>query len=250
MSTAQAIDALLPQTQCTRCGFPDCAHYAQAIAGGEAEINQCPPGGAEGIERLSALTGHRVIPLNPANGHEGPRMKAVIDETWCIGCTLCIKACPVDCILGASKLMHTVVEADCTGCELCLPACPVDCISLQPASGSATGWQAWSADQADRARTQYRFRGQRLALAAQRNDERLARKAQEKLADLAQASSLADPLVLERKKAIVEAALARAKRHTVSTPLAGPEIPTESAAAGTSSTSSTSSTPENNGLKS
>ena len=118
MLDADQINALLPQTQCTRCGYPDCAAYARAIASGEAGIDQCPPGGAEGVQRLAALTGLPAVPLNPAHGHEGPRTLAVIDEAWCIGCTLCIEACPVDAIIGTNKHMHTVIEADCTGCEL------------------------------------------------------------------------------------------------------------------------------------
>jgi len=137
---ANLIDAALPQTQCTRCGYPDCRRYAQAIAEG-ASINRCPPGGTQGIERLAALTGRPVMPLDPEHGHEGPRKLALIDEAWCIGCTLCIKACPVDCIVGAPKLMHTVIESQCTGCELCIPACPVDCISLTE-TGRQTGWDA------------------------------------------------------------------------------------------------------------
>jgi electron transport complex protein RnfB len=152
---AARIDAALPQTQCTRCGYPDCAAYAQAIADGEAQINQCPPGGAEGVQRLAAITGHAALPLNPENGPEGPRMLAVIDEAWCIGCTLCIKACPTDAILGANKLMHTVITPHCTGCELCIPVCPVDCIQLELASGDATGWNAWSGAQAQHARLRY-----------------------------------------------------------------------------------------------
>ena len=117
-SLAERIDAALPQTQCTRCSFPDCRSYAQAVASGQANINQCPPGGAEGIVRLAAITGQRVIALNPTHGAEGPRKLMFIDEDWCIGCTLCIKACPVDCIVGAPKVMHTIIEAMCTGCEL------------------------------------------------------------------------------------------------------------------------------------
>ncbi|MBP9057333.1 MAG: RnfABCDGE type electron transport complex subunit B, partial [Polaromonas sp.] len=129
------ITAALPQTQCTRCGYVDCAAYAAAIAGGEAEINQCPPGGAEGVQRLSDITGHAVTALNPDNGVEAPRTVVYIDENWCIGCTLCIDACPVDAIVGANKKMHTVIEPLCTGCELCLPVCPVDCILVENASG-------------------------------------------------------------------------------------------------------------------
>ena len=158
---ARRIDAALPQTQCTRCGFPDCASYAQAIAAGEAAINQCPPGGREGVERLAALTGQAVAALNPANGIERPVTLAVIDENWCIGCTLCIKACPTDAIVGASKLMHTVMESYCTGCALCLPPCPVDCIEMLTVSGIATGWSAWSEQQARQARSRYEFAKQR-----------------------------------------------------------------------------------------
>jgi len=208
---ANRIDALLPQTQCTRCGYPDCRSYAIAIADDLAPINQCPPGGAEGIRRLAGLTGRPVLPLNPVHGSEGPRTLAVIDEAWCIGCTLCIKACPVDCIIGAPKRMHTVVEADCTGCELCVPACPVDCISLLPVTGQRTGWAAWSPAQADSARAQFSFRQQRLAREALENEQRLAAKASAKLADLAQHSQITDPEALARKRAVVEAAMARAR---------------------------------------
>ena len=206
-----AIDAALPQTQCQRCGYPDCRHYAQAIADGEAAINQCPPGGAEGIARLARITGRDVIALNPANGHEGPRQLAIIDEAWCIGCTLCIKACPVDCIVGAPKAMHTVIESECTGCELCIPACPVDCISLVDASGEHTGWDAWSGPQAENARERYAFHAMRVERDKRENDERLAAKAQAKLADFAAASKLTDADELARKRAVVEAALARAR---------------------------------------
>ena len=156
------IDQALPQTQCTRCGYPDCASYAQAIATDGAPINQCAPGGAEGVQRLAQITGQATQPLNRSFGVEGPLTVARIDEAWCIGCTLCIKACPTDAILGANKHMHTVITAHCTGCELCLPVCPVDCIELDVVSGSATGWQAWSAKQADHARARYGAHRQRL----------------------------------------------------------------------------------------
>ena len=209
---AARIDAALPQTQCTRCGFPDCRGYARAVASGEAGIDQCPPGGAEGIARLSAITGRPVVPLNPAHGREGPRLLAVIDEAWCIGCTLCIEACPVDAIVGAPRRMHTVVEPDCTGCELCVPACPVDCIALEPATGTRSGWQAWSAAQADAARRAYAARSVRRQRQREENDARLAAKAAMKLADLAAHSKLDDPEALARKRALVQAALARAGR--------------------------------------
>jgi electron transport complex protein RnfB len=210
VSLAELIDAALPQTQCTRCGYPDCRRYADAIAAGEADINQCPPGGAEGVARLAALIGRAVLALNPANGIEATRGVAVIDEAWCIGCTLCIKACPADCIVGAPKAMHVVVTAQCTGCELCVPACPVDCISM-PEVTTTTGWAAWSQPQADEARERYAFRQFRRHREAEENDARLAAKAEAKLADLPAASAITDPVQLERKRAAIEAALARAR---------------------------------------
>ncbi len=212
-TAAQILDAL-PQTQCTRCGYPDCAAYAQAIAEGEADINQCPPGGAEGVARLAALTGQAVQPLDPAFGSEGPMTVAVIDEDWCIGCTLCLKVCPTDAILGGNKHMHTVIEPHCTGCELCIPVCPVDCIRMEPVSGERTGWAAWSQSQADTARQRYALHQHRLQRDAQENALRLEEKARAKLADLPAHSLHTDPKVLDQKRAVIEAALARARaRH-------------------------------------
>src|SRR5574341_744386 len=134
MTLADEIDALLPQTQCAKCGYSGCRPYAEAIARGEAEINQCPPGGAEAIHRIAALLGRKVTPLDPASAVEQPRVAAFIREELCIGCTLCIDACPMDAIVGALKQMHTVLIEICTGCELCGPACPVDCIDMLPMS--------------------------------------------------------------------------------------------------------------------
>jgi electron transport complex protein RnfB len=156
-SLADRIDRALPQTQCTRCGYPDCRSYAEAIAAQSARINQCPPGGQQGVARLARITGAAEVPLDAARGVEGPLRLARIVEADCIGCTLCIAACPVDCIVGAPKRMHTVVEAQCTGCELCLPACPVDCIELVTATPGRSGWDAWSEAQAERARERYAF---------------------------------------------------------------------------------------------
>jgi electron transport complex protein RnfB len=161
---AARIDAALPQTQCTRCGYPDCATYARAIAEDGVPFNQCPPGGAEGIARLAAILGQAPVPLSPSHGAETPRAVAFIDEAWCIGCTLCIKACPTDAIVGSHKKMHTVVEPYCTGCELCIPVCPVDCIQLENASGTATGWSAWSEPLARQARQRYTAHRERVPL--------------------------------------------------------------------------------------
>src|SRR5215472_15991248 len=132
MVSADDIDALLPQKQCTRCGYTGCKPYAEAIASGTAEINQCPPGGSSTIAALATLLQREVLPLNPANGVEGPALLALIDEGACIGCTKCLPPCPVDAIVGARKQMHTVVAELCTRCELCVAPCPVDCIKMVP----------------------------------------------------------------------------------------------------------------------
>ena len=208
---AQRINAALPQTQCTRCGYPDCAGYAQALASGEAKINQCPPGGTEGVVRLAAITGQPVQALDPEFGIEGPLTVAVIDEDWCIGCTLCIKACPTDAIIGTNKRMHTVIEPYCTGCELCIPVCPVDCISLDAVSGQRTGWQAWSTDQASLARHRYEAHNTRLVREQAEHDRALEAKARMKRDDLATHSLHTDPTVLDKKRVVIEAALERAR---------------------------------------
>jgi electron transport complex protein RnfB len=137
----EQIEAVLPQTQCGQCNYPGCRPYAEAIAAGEAPINQCPPGGEAGIKALADLLGLEELPLNPDNGEEQAATVAVIDEEVCIGCTLCIQACPVDAIVGAAKLMHTVIEQECTGCDLCLPPCPVDCIDMIARPADAGEWQ-------------------------------------------------------------------------------------------------------------
>ena len=204
------LDAL-PQTQCKRCGYADCAAYAEAIAQGNAAINQCAPGGAEGIVRLSSITGEAARDLNPDYGQEGPRTVAFIDEDWCIGCTLCIAACPVDAIIGTHKRMHTVLEKHCTGCELCLPVCPVDCIQLENVTGDNTGWNAWSPDLAAHARQRHeRTLRLRARDAAEWEEKRIA-KAEHKLANLADSSHHTRPEVLDQKRQIIAAALERAR---------------------------------------
>lgn len=172
---ADRIDKLLPQTQCEQCGYHGCRPYAEAIARGEAQIDQCPPGGAAGIRKLAELLGREPLPLNPANGVEKPRTLARIVEADCIGCTKCIQACPVDAIVGAAKTMHTVIADDCTGCELCVPACPVDCIVLEPMPPA----QLEDPAHADKARTHFQRREARLARERARHEAELsARKAQ------------------------------------------------------------------------
>ena len=165
------IDALLPQTQCTRCGYPACRPYAEAIATGTADINRCPPGGAETIVALSVLTGRPPRPLAPECGEHDALAVARIDEPACIGCTLCIEACPVDAIIGAAKRMHTVLPSLCTGCALCVPPCPVDCIVLAPAG------RAWIPVDASAARDRFEARSVRLA-----RNERIAHRAAAPLA--------------------------------------------------------------------
>ncbi len=135
------IDAILPQTQCGQCSYPGCRPYAEAIANGEADINQCPPGGEAVINELADLLGVDPKPLNAEHGEHSEKTVVYIDEQLCIGCTLCIQACPVDAIVGAAKLMHTVIEDECTGCDLCIPVCPVDCIYVKPIKTTLANWK-------------------------------------------------------------------------------------------------------------
>lgn len=209
---ADHINNLLPQTQCTKCGYPACQAYAHAIADGNASYNQCPPGGQEGINRLAKLLGKASIPLNPANGTEKPRTIAFIEEATCIGCTLCIQACPVDAIMGANKQMHTVIPELCTGCDLCVAPCPVDCITMLPTVNTSTAWQAWTQEQADGAKYRYQQREQRLIREKQENEKRLLAKAHEKLklVSLEAAETQAELDEKERKKKVIANAILRA----------------------------------------
>ena len=134
----EKIEAILPQTQCGQCGYPGCKPYAEAIAAGEADINRCPPGGQEGVAKLADLLGREIKPLD---AEEKPKQLAIIEEQTCIGCTLCIQACPVDAIVGAAKQMHTVVASLCTGCELCVKPCPVECIRMETIAENIESWK-------------------------------------------------------------------------------------------------------------
>jgi len=211
---ADRLEALLPQTQCTKCGFNGCRPYAEAMANGEAAANRCPPGGAEGVRRLSAALDVAVLPLDPERGTEHARAVAVIDESLCIGCTLCIQACPVDAIVGAAKQMHTVLPDWCTGCDLCVAPCPVDCIAMVPVTGERTGWDAWSQEQADAALARYRARNVRLVREHEENDARLAAKAAAKLKTVQAEATVSESEQAEkaRKLAIIQAAMERARQ--------------------------------------
>jgi electron transport complex protein RnfB len=222
---ADRIEDLLPQTQCTKCGYPACRPYAEAIAAGSASYNQCPPGGAEGVARIAELLRKPVIPINPVHGLERERPVAVIDESACIGCTLCIQACPVDAIVGAAKQMHTVIASLCTGCDLCVPPCPVDCIDMQATTPGRTGWAAWSQADADAARARHDARTSRLQREKQENDARLAAKALAKLAevDASNAQTDAERAEKERKRAIIQAAIERSRQQKEAAQAVPPE---------------------------
>src|SRR5260370_1282165 len=197
--TADAIDALLPQTQCRRCRYDSCRAYAEAVAAGQAPINRCPPGGAATVAALADLLGILALAIDPSCGVTTPLAIARIDESTCIGCTLCIQACPTDAIVGAAKLMHTVVADRCTGCELCLPPCPVDCIAMLPAA------RVWSIADAERGRQHFSARNARLATGSRNRGQETAP------VDLARRS----------RRAAVDAALARARARRAARSLPG-----------------------------
>lgn len=204
----EKIDALLPQTQCEQCGYPGCQPYAEAIAGGKADINQCPPGGQAGVQALADLLGRDAKPLNPENGLYRAPTVAWIDEQVCIGCTKCIQACPVDAIVGARKLMHTVIAEECTGCELCIAPCPVDCIYLLDTERENEADEKKQARR-DRARRRFQTRNARLTRRQAEQEARRARRREAKAA--AQAKALPDRAA---RRDFAKAALeqARAKR--------------------------------------
>jgi Na+-translocating ferredoxin:NAD+ oxidoreductase subunit B len=210
-----AIHALLPQTQCQRCGYADCLAYAKAIAEEGVAINRCPPGGDEGMQRLAKLTGQAALALDPSCGRAQERTMAFIDEDWCIGCTLCIKACPVDAIMGSSKMMHTVIESACTGCELCIPVCPVDCIEIEITTPGRTGWQAWDQVQANTALERYEKMSYRRTSNKGERPKTLEKTLQDKLQALQDhpetVSRITSSAELEKKRRYVAAALEKAK---------------------------------------
>jgi len=207
---AQAIDAVLPQTQCTRCGYAACRPYAQAVARGEAEINRCPPGGAAGIRLLAEITGRPALPLDPACGAESPRRIAVVDEAHCIGCTICIQKCPVDAIVGAPKQMHAVIASLCTGCDLCVAPCPVDCIEMIPVRDAEPGWT-----ESQRAAARTRF---------ERRNARLAREVAHRLARRPASADTATPAHRGDKLAVIRGAVERVRARRGSRP-AAPDAP-------------------------
>jgi electron transport complex protein RnfB len=210
---ADRLDSLLPQTQCTRCGFPACRPYAQAIAEGEADIDRCPPGGDEGVAALAHLLGRAAKRVDPAFGRESAPTIAVIDEAACIGCTKCIQACPVDAIVGAAKRMHAILDAECTGCELCIAPCPVDCITMQPIAAAPLGRDAVLA-RALHARRRFDARGKRLERDAAGREARRAPPA---------AGNTAAPAPISRDA--VMAAIARGKARRLAGRVGGNGTP-------------------------
>lgn len=202
--SAEDILSLLPQTQCGQCGYDHCRAYAEAIAAGTTAINRCPTGGQTGIRRLADLTGMPALPLDTSCGTEKPRAVATIDESKCTGCTICIQTCPFDAIVGTANMTHTVLSTHCTGCERCLARCPVDCIIMKPTSGTKTGWDAWSPEQAQTAKMRY-----------ERHIERLQREARQETARSSDAKQV-------QKSDILKKILART--HANKTPPSGTSL--------------------------
>ncbi|OBU88146.1 electron transport complex subunit RsxB [Chromobacterium subtsugae] len=220
ISLVERIDALLPQTQCGQCGHAGCRPYAEALATGQDPLNRCPPGGEDGIQALAALLGKPAIPFDPAGPQPKPRALAVIREDSCIGCTLCIQACPVDAIVGAAKQMHTVIADECTGCELCLAPCPVDCIDMIPVADPADGERAQVMARAGQARLRYERRQARQA----RDQADKARRLAERAAVAAPAGPSPAPAAAQPagaaadKNELIRRAMERAQQQAASAP--------------------------------
>ena len=199
---ASRLDQVLPQTQCTKCGFAGCMPYARAMAAGEADINRCPPGGEPVINQLAALLETEVVPLDRSRGDHKPLLVALIDEALCIGCTLCIAACPVDAIVGAPKQMHTVISPNCSGCDLCLAPCPVDCISMQ------TSQFEWTSERQEAARQRHLAWPSRLERVAEIAQSKREARLEDHQKSVAGNAGSADA---ERRRQVVELALQRAR---------------------------------------
>jgi len=209
---ADQIEAVLPQTQCTKCGYAGCRPYAEAIVAQRAEINQCPPGGRAGVAALAQLTGRTALPLNPEHGAESALRLAVIDEALCIGCALCVPACPVDAIVGAARRMHTVIASACTGCDLCVAPCPMDCIRMEPVRPE----RPWTTHDGATARARFGARNARLAGAS---GAALPATAASSARDAAVAAEVAADVAA---KVSVEVAAALARARLRRTRAAGP----------------------------
>jgi electron transport complex protein RnfB len=205
VNRVEAIDQLLPQTQCGKCGFGACLPYAQALDQDTTAINRCPPGGQPVIDALARLLNKPTLEPDLSCGGHQPRRIAVIDERWCIGCTLCLQACPVDAIIGASKRMHTVIAERCTGCDLCIAPCPVDCIDMQAPPAHLVNW---SEEDAQASRERFRARNQRLERKRARDARRHVQAAEQKLSQLESEPKSGEQT---RKRAIIAAAIERAR---------------------------------------
>jgi Na+-translocating ferredoxin:NAD+ oxidoreductase subunit B len=207
--------AVLPQTQCTKCGYSGCLAYAKAIAQNSANYNQCPPGGAEGVARLAKVLNQPILPLNDTHGIERVRRVAVINASQCIGCTLCIQACPTDAIIGSSKYLHAVLNDWCTGCDLCVNPCPVDCIEMleipELAAQQKTAWAGWSQNQANQAKNRFEQKIERKKSEQLKNTDRMTQKQAEKKAILAENTE--EQQKAAQKKAMIQAAIERAKQR-------------------------------------
>lgn len=221
----QKIDQVLPQTQCRRCGYQDCYHYAQAIVEQGEKINRCPPGGTNGIAKLATLTGQAVCEMDESVGVQTPHSLAVIDESWCIGCTKCLRACPVDAIFGAKKKVHVVISQHCTGCELCIPVCPVDCITVKPVqednNGQPLRQSIWTTEQSDIFRLRYTAHKERMEQMEKARQARLhppAQKGQQEEKEDHKAATTAPVEKPHQKEALLNSIMQQARARLAEQP--------------------------------